>query len=199
MICRVRFYAVMLPVMLLVTFGHSFDLEAFAPAKGMYLVADEQLADPRFRDRVILLIQHDAGGSAGLVVNRSSRLPLASVLPKESPLAGMGKTLSYGGPVEPNTLLALVKVRKHPPEPAERVLDNIYVTGLEILDSWPDFAVEVVEFRPFVGYTGWAPGQLNVEMMRGDWQLVPADEESVFAGRDEQLWKALQDMPAKGR
>ena len=54
---------------------------AFAPGKGMYLVADEKMNDPRFKDRVILLIQHDNQGTAGLIVNRSSRLPLSAVLP----------------------------------------------------------------------------------------------------------------------
>jgi len=167
-------------------------LYAFAPDKGMLLIANEQLTDPRFRDRVILLIQHDIQGTAGLVVNRTSRLSLATVLPQGSKLAEEGMTLSYGGPVEPQTLLALVKVRNHPPEPADEIIDGLYVTGLGVLEEWPDFADEVVDYRAFVGYTGWAPGQLDTEMQRGDWQVLPADEESVFAGDGVQLWKRLR-------
>ena len=159
----------------------------------MFLIARDQIHDPRFRDRVILLIQHDEQGSAGLVVNRSSRLPLESVLAKESQLPAKNKTLSYGGPVEPKTLLALVKVRSHPPEPADNVLDKVYITGVGILDGWPDYQREVVDFRAFVGYTGWAPGQLNAEMERGDWDVLPADEENIFTARDEALWESLRD------
>ena len=170
--------------------GHNH-LHAFSPDKGMLLVANQQLADPRFRDRVILLIQHDIQGTAGLVINRPSRLSLAKILPQGSRLVGQGKTLSYGGPVEPQTLLALVKVRNHPPEPADEVIDGLYVTGLGVLDEWPDFADEVVAYRAFVGYTGWAHGQLNVEIQRGDWHVVPADEESIFAGDGVQLWERL--------
>lgn len=166
-------------------------LHAFAPAKGMFLVADERMVDPRFKARVILLIQHDAHGSAGLVVNRSSRLPLDAVLPKDSQLDLQGRTLSYGGPVEPNTLLALVKVHRNPPQPAEEILTSLYLTGIGVLDAWPDFDGEVINYRAFVGYTGWAPGQLNQEMQRGSWHVVPADEESVFAGQDETLWESL--------
>ena len=168
-------------------------LYAFAPDKGMLLIANEKLTDPRFRDRVILLIQHDTQGTAGLVVNRTSRLPLAMVLPQGSKLAEEGRSLSYGGPVEPQTLLALVKVRNNPPEPADEVIENIYVTGLGVLDAWPDFADEVVAYRAFVGYTGWAPDQLNAEMQRGDWHVLPADEESVFAGDGVPLWKRLRE------
>lgn len=172
-------------------------VHATAPEKGMFLVADEQLKDPRFRNGVILLIQHDSQGSAGLVVNRSSRLSLAAILPEDSHLAGDGKTLSYGGPVDQNALLALVRVRKHPPEPAEKVVDGLYVTGVGVLDEWPDFSAEVVGYRTFVGYTGWAAGQLGAEIQRGDWSVLPADAESVMAADQKQLWERLRKTLAQ--
>jgi putative transcriptional regulator len=158
----------------------------------MFLVANKEMSDPRFRDRVILLIQHDAQGSAGLVINRTSRLPLASVLPKESKLADQNKMLSYGGPLEPQTLLALVKVRNFPPEPADEILGGLFVTGVTVLDDWPDFFTEVTDFRAFVGYTGWAPGQLAQEMERGGWRVTQADEESIFVGGGVPLWERLR-------
>ena len=191
MIRNSRYLGILLLGLCLAVVAQS-QLYAFAPDKGMLLIANEQLTDPRFRDRVILLIQHDVQGTAGLVVNRTSRLSLATVLPQGSKLAEEGMTLSYGGPVEPQTLLALVKVRNNPPEPADEIIDGLYVTGLGVLDEWPDFADEVVAYRAFVGYTGWAPGQLNAEMQRGDWHVLPADEENVFADDGVQLWKRLR-------
>jgi putative transcriptional regulator len=173
------------------------DSYAFAPDKGMLLIANEQLADPRFRDRVILLIQHDTQGTAGLVVNRTSRLPLATILPEGSKLAREGMTLSYGGPVEPQTMLALVTVRNYPPEPADEIIEGLYVTGVGVLDEWPDFADEVVNYRTFVGYTGWAPGQLHAEMNRGDWHVLPADKESIFTGDGVELWERLRETIPK--
>ena len=170
---------------------------ALMPAKGTFLVADEHLPDPRFRDRVILLIQHNEQGTAGLIVNRPSRLPLSSILPKGSKLVRQGMTLSYGGPVEPKTLLALVKVRNNPPEPADEIADSLYVTGAGVLDEWLDFAEEVVDYRVFVGYTGWAPGQLDIEMQRGGWYVMPVDEQSVFAGDGAQLWERLRKIVLK--
>ena len=172
-------------------------LHATTPEKGMFLVADEQLKDPRFRNGVILLIQHNEQGSAGLVVNRGSRLSLSAILPKDSSLTGDGRTLSYGGPVDPNTLLALVKVRKYPPEPADEVVEGLYVTGVGVLDEWTDFSAEVVSYRTFVGYTGWAAGQLGAEIQRGDWSVLQADAESVLTGDQGQLWKRLRETLPK--
>lgn len=192
MMQRCRYLHLCLVVLLIAGAVGAGAAQAFTPEKGMLLVAKEQLTDPRFRDRVILLIQHDVHGTAGLVVNRPSRLPLATLLPQGSALAGQGMTLSYGGPVDPEILLALVKVRNHPPEPADEIIDNLYVTGVGVLDDWPDFAAEVVDYRAFAGYTGWAPGQLEAEMQRGDWHVLPADEQSVFAGDGVQLWDRLR-------
>ena len=194
-----RSLKVVLLLVTLCTVCAPLSLHAFAPAKGMFLVADEGMVDPRFKARVILLIQHDAHGSAGLIVNRSSRLQLNAVLPKDSQLDLQGRTLSYGGPVEPNTLLALVKVHRNPPQPAEEILTGLYLTGVGVLDVWPDFDGEVINYRAFVGYTGWAPGQLNHEMQRGSWHVVPADEDSVFAGRDETLWEDLNSRIGAGK
>ena len=144
----------------------------------------EGLKDPRFRHHKILLIQHDARGSAGLVLDRESRLPLASVLGKESPLA-RDKSLAYGGPVEPKTLLALVKVRHFPPEPSDHVVRDIYATGAYVLEDWEDFSKEVIEYRIFAGYAGWAQGQLQAEVQRGDWQLLEADLKVIFPEQED--------------
>ena len=182
---------------LLVLLAMTNVLHATTPEKGMFLVADEQLKDPRFRNGVILLIQHNEQGSAGLVVNRGSRLSLSAILPKDSSLTGDGRTLSYGGPVDPNTLLALVKVRKYPPEPADEVVEGLYVTGVGVLDEWTDFSAEVVSYRTFVGYTGWAAGQLGAEIQRGDWSVLQADAASVLTGDQGQLWKRLRETLPK--
>jgi putative AlgH/UPF0301 family transcriptional regulator len=61
-----------------------------------------------------------------------------------------------------------------------------------VLDEWIDFSAEVVSYRTFVGYTGWAAGQLGVEIQRGDWSVLQADAESVLTGDQGQLWKRLR-------
>ena len=36
------------------------------------------------------------------------------------------------------------------------------------------------DVHAYLGYAGWAPGQLAAEIARGDWIVAPADAESVF-------------------
>jgi hypothetical protein len=45
--------------------------------------------------------------------------------------------------------------------------------------------------RVFSGYSGWAPGQLQNELARGGWHVVPADAESVFDKDPAALWPEL--------
>ena len=39
-----------------------------------------------------------------------------------------------------------------------------------------------------LGYAGWAPGQLDVEMKTGAWGVAPADERLVFDEDSKQKW-----------
>ena len=48
------------------------------------------------------------------------------------------------------------------------------------------------------GYAGWAPGQLDNELARGDWHVVEADEDSVFSDRPAEVWDlALPPEPTR--
>jgi len=161
-------------------------------ARGTLIAANDQLVDPRFKGSVVLLLNHDIQGTAGLVVNRASRLSLKQVLSRGSKLSGPEKYLYYGGPVDPENLLALVLVRGNPPEPAEQIFDGLYLTGLNILDDWHGYAAEAVDFMAFAGYAGWAHHQLENEMNRGDWRVLRAEGGTDAPDAGSKLWKRLQ-------
>jgi putative transcriptional regulator len=40
-----------------------------------------------------------------------------------------------------------------------------------------------------MGYSGWAPGQLESELARDDWVVAPAEESFVFESDMEEMWK----------
>lgn len=166
---------------------------AAAPAveAGRLLVARQELSDPRFRETVVLLVQHGPGGTAGLILSRPSRLSLAEALPDLPALAGREATLSYGGPVEPRRLLVMVKTADEPPDPARKILDTVYLTGPEELAVWLEGGHPDAEYRVFSGYAGWAPGQLAGEVSRGDWQVLPADAGVLFAPDVAGVWQKL--------
>ena len=52
-----------------------------ALAPGILLVACASLSDPRFHEAVVLVVQHGSKGTAGLILNRMSRLADWQMLP----------------------------------------------------------------------------------------------------------------------
>ena len=97
-------------------------------AAGKMLVAARGLPDPNFSETVILLVEHSADGSMGLVINRRSDVPLTRVFPNLKPAQGASSALYVGGPVSPDGVLALLQSKMPPPD-SRRVLDDIHVVA----------------------------------------------------------------------
>ncbi|MBT8445732.1 MAG: YqgE/AlgH family protein [Gammaproteobacteria bacterium] len=163
---------------------------------GIYLVANERLYDPLFGESVILLAEHNGRGSVGLIINRNTAIPVQDALP-ELTLPGKQKaTLHIGGPVRGDSMRLLVRL----PEPGfiggpgmVPILDNVYlVNDVEVLQRVLDAGSNGrPQLRFYAGYTGWAAGQLEAEVERGDWSMVEADPEHIFATPPEELWRLL--------
>src|SRR5215831_8311152 len=79
--------------------------------KGQLLVATDAIGDPRFHHTVIYMVQHDAAGAMGVVVNKPlGEAQLASLLDRlHRDSRGVSGTIRvhYGGPVELDAGLAL--------------------------------------------------------------------------------------------
>jgi len=163
------------------------------PKKGTFLVASDSLQDPRFRQSVVLLLRHDDQGAMGLIVNRPTRFVLGKVLPEAEALADRPDRLYFGGPVDLKAVLVLLQTEK-PPAASTPVFGDTHLTGLdEALEHLGRKERSSDRFRVFVGYAGWAPGQLQAEITRGDWQLVPAEETVLFRSDPSTLWQDLRE------
>jgi len=77
-------------------------------AKGKFLVASRRLSDPNFRETVVLLIEYGMEGAMGLVINRPSRVKLATLFPDINELKQRKDTVYLGGPVAVNRVLMLI-------------------------------------------------------------------------------------------
>ena len=165
-----------------------------ALGKGMFLVASERLRDPNFSRTVVLLLNYDATGALGLIINRPSDVSLASALPDVEGLSGRPDVLYFGGPVGRNQLFLLVRSGT-PPGDADPVVDEVYASvSMDTLHALIDQGDS--EFHAHAGYAGWGPGQLDNEVLRGDWYVMPADAATIFDHPAEDVWPELMKRNA---
>jgi len=164
----------------------------FSPSsigKGVLLVANPSLEDPNFRQAVVLIVEHGPGGTLGLILNRSTNVLLSHALPDLTVLKGTSYRLFAGGPVEPSRLLLLFRL-KEPPADARSVFDGVYLGGMsKVLKRIITQAKPPETFRAFAGYAGWAPRQLEAELLVGAWGILPPDSFSIFDQDPATLWQ----------
>lgn len=178
----------------LMTFLAALTLPTFAAeteANGVFLVAKREMADPRFRESVVLVTQPRQGGPWGVIINKPLAQRLAEVLPHHDSLKDNPEVLYYGGPVMAQGLIFLARATQPPPRSVE-VLKGVYFTN-DI--AWVDARLErrdgTRQLRVFAGYSGWSAGQLQNEMRRGDWYVVPADVATLFDLEPSRIWTEM--------
>jgi putative transcriptional regulator len=160
-------------------------------SKGQLLVASRQLPDPNFARSVVLLIEYGARGAMGVIVNRPTEVKLSSALPEIEALKHRGDVLFFGGPVSVNRLMMIVRAEKEPPE-ALHVLGDVYASGsMKALRRVLERGTREKDVRLCAGYAGWAPGQLDAEVSRGDWLIASADAGAIFDEDPSELWGSL--------
>jgi putative transcriptional regulator len=163
----------------------------FAPSsvgKGVLLVASPTLNDPNFRQAVVLVVEHGPEGTVGLILNRSTDVLLSEALPDLTVLKGTSYRLFAGGPVESTRLLLLFRL-KEPQADARSVFDGVYVGGTSaVLERIITQPKPTETFRAFAGYAGWAPGQVEFEMLQGSWAVLPPDSIGIFDKDPATLW-----------
>ncbi len=158
--------------------------------KGDILVANEKLADPNFAESVILLVQYDSeDGTVGLIVNRRTDIPLSKIFPKVKHASE--DPVYMGGPVEMTAVLALLRLSQKTDQATE-VVGDIHVTGAkELIEKSIGSRAEPSKFRIYLGYAGWAAGQLEAEVRAGAWTVLHRRASVVFDDNPDSLWQRL--------
>lgn len=157
---------------------------------GQLLVATPRLMDPNFTRTVILVLNHDEDGALGVVINRPSPLSVAQVLPDWSDVVSHPPLVFGGGPVSPESALAVaVALGEGPSSGFQRVAPGY---GLVDLDASPGQVVpDLAGIRVFSGYAGWGADQLEAEIEEGSWYVVPAAPGDVLSAEPETLWRRV--------
>ena len=160
------------------------------PPNGLLLVAKPGLTDPNFRETVVLVTQSADSSTVGVILNR----------PTPGKHEKTGEPVSFGGPVMREVLVALYRAERAPEAAAFHVLQGIYLTmhPQNIEPLLGNSAAPSPSYRLFMGFAGWAPGQLEGELARDDWFVLPASAELVFRKDTRGLWEELV-RKARGR
>jgi putative transcriptional regulator len=163
-----------------------------ASLAGQLLVAAPSMGDPRFYQTVIMLVRHDRTGAMGIVVNRPlQERPLAALLEalgERADAAAGNVRIFAGGPVQPELGFVL-----HSAE--YRRADTMEIDGNVAMTSSREILRDIAANRGpkqslvAFGYAGWAPGQLEGELMQGVWFTAPAEAKLIFEEERERVWE----------
>jgi putative transcriptional regulator len=158
--------------------------QAEAP-NAILLIAKPSLLDPNFRETVVLVTQTADASTVGVILNR----------PTARKHERTGDTVYFGGPVMQEVLVAVFRAERAPEAAAFPVLQGIYLT-MHPQNIAPLLARRADNYRLYSGFSGWAPGQLQGEMKRDGWYVLPASADVLFRKDTAGMW---QEMVRKAR
>lgn len=156
---------------------------------GKLLVATPAIEAGPFLRSVVFLLDHDADGALGVILNHPLESDVDEVLPGWAELVNAPECLFGGGPVAMDSALALgVVAGDARPAGWRRMAGRV---GLVDLDGPLPAGGELAGLRVFAGYAGWGPEQLEDELAEGSWLVVEARDGDLLSPRPETLWREV--------
>jgi putative transcriptional regulator len=154
------------------------------------LTARAELPDSDFADSVVLVMNNLGPAPIGIIINKPTPIPVSRLFPELKRLAQLPDRVYFGGPVEFGSVWFLFRAASGP-EGAIKASEGVYISAdrallLKLLAREKPMA----GLRIFIGHSGWAPGQLEEEIARGDWTLGKAESDAIFSGKSDHPWPA---------
>jgi putative transcriptional regulator len=178
-----------------------------------FLIASPKLDDSPFERAVVAMVRHDDQGAMGFIVNKPmdlERVDFGSLLAAaheeiaDQIVESCYKVpLYFGGPVRTDQLWL---IQRSAADWEQGDLETEEEGELMFAERWHVlFAATAIEavarghrvapYRPFMGYAGWGPGQLEDEMEDGAWLFLPWEEAFLFPEDAEGCWaRALAEV-----
>jgi putative transcriptional regulator len=169
------------------------------------LIAAPPLNDPNFVRALILMVAHGEEGALGIVINGEREIACVGDLLEQLGLSEDGRShreaVRIGGPVQQEIGWIVYQPDVELPREGEiRLSHGVAVTQSREVLAAIGRRAGPPRFAAYLGYTGWAPGQLEEEIREGAWLPMPLDESMVFdvpiARRWEEAWKRAGVAPA---
>lgn len=159
--------------------------------QGGFLISTQQMPDPRFQERVVYMCAHSDEGAMGVIINQPvEHITIADILKSaDIPMPDFPLPPIYiGGPVDMNTAFVLFTT-DYKTENQLPISETVSISSdLQIVK---DIAAGrgPKDYLFLLGYSGWAPGQLENELTVNGWLSLPASDDILFHTPDELKWK----------
>lgn len=164
---------------------------------GNILIAEPFLAGKYFSRSVVYLVEQDAKGSIGFVLNKPTVYTTSELVTE---LNGIEFPVYIGGPVEQNQLYY---IHRHPElEDALHIANGVYWGGdfIALTEMLREKKILPGEIRFFAGYSGWEGGQLEQELEENTWMVGDILTEKVFELPNDNLWESsMNDLGGRYR
>ena len=148
-----------------------------------FLIAMPNMADPYFSRSLTYICEHNEQGALGIVVNRPIDMTLSALFERlEMALSAQGpggEPVYFGGPVQTERGFVL-----HQPvgqwQSTLSIKDQVgLTTSKDILEAVGNGSGPA-KILVSLGYSGWAPGQLEQEIKQNAWLTVEAQDDIIF-------------------
>jgi putative transcriptional regulator len=154
------------------------------PKVGSLIIAKPFWRDETYKRAVILLLEHDGNGSAGLIINKPSTLTVYDALPDLNIL----QPLYFGGVSEIKTVSYIHC--NHKVSGAIPIGGGLYWGGDfgEVADMLRKKQMDVKHIKFCAGFVHWTKGQLVKEIQKDQWWIDEIDTSEVFLTPPDDLW-----------
>ena len=165
---------------------------------GQLLIAMPGMRDERFAKSVIYMCAHSEEGAMGLVLNRRldslTFAELISQLELDEKHLSKDVPVHFGGPVESGRGFVL-HTSDYQQDATLEVVNGVALTAtVEILKAIAQGKGPQKSLLA-LGYAGWGPGQLDMEIRANGWLQVPSDSEIIFDIEPDTKWeRAIQRL-----
>jgi len=157
---------------------------------GQFLIAMPTMGDKRFERTVIYLCAHSDQGAMGIVINKLapeirfrdllSQLDIGEPITYEAEKDVEQIRVHRGGPVETGRGFVLHSCDFFLEDATLPISEDVCLTAtLDVLRAIAE-GHGPAEALLALGYAGWAPGQLEMEIQSNGWLNGPADKQILF-------------------
>ena len=161
--------------------------------KGKLLISSPEIVGDLFDKSIILICEHDANGTMGFIVNKPlTDVSLSTIwanLGYEKKSAQLANEHVFiGGPLASNAMFVIHSPDYFIDKKTIKVCEEISVTGTKEITDDIQKGQGPRKVLFLLGYSGWAPGQLEDEIMRDSWFVSEKIENLIFGDDYQSKW-----------